>query len=577
MVRLLRILTVGILFVSILNAAEYSVSTVTELKNASQKARPGDHIVIENGDWKDQKIAIELDGRKDNPITIRTREIGKHRISGRSSLEIKGDHLIIRGLVLDQLSRNKDGSLLKLRGSYCRLTQCTVTNCNPTDVDTKYHWVSIYGHHNRIDHCHFSQHHHKGVTLVVWLNEEPSGSHTIDHNYFGYRNKGNSNGFETIRIGTSHYHQEDANCLVIQNLFEQCNGELEIISNKSCGNKYIGNTFLNSGGALTLRHGARCLVAYNQFLGYDNKTAAGIRVIGSGHIIKGNHFEGLGKRLKGGISISASELNPQPNGYEPVNRVQFVDNRFINNQIPPFDFAEQLNKNKRTVLATKLTFDDNKFGDLIRETVIPELGEQVGLWTNNHFISNKNEFRSISPSPIRLNQHDVGPVSIAKQNSKTLVNRHIFGAATNVENYAFCKPSTDDLKGIVLDDCDALLEGAWIHSTEHPPYVGAGALVAQGDQARATYLFKPDQSCDYQVAVSYGDIRKRPSSTIVIINSASGKHSINLDQSNPPSGIHLLFQTIGTYRFESNKQYQLSITNVKGVSMADAIWLKPKP
>ncbi len=39
------------------------------------------------------------------------------------------------------------------------------------------------------------------------------------------------------------------------NWFEGCDGETEIISNKSGGNTYRGNVFFRSAGALTLRHG----------------------------------------------------------------------------------------------------------------------------------------------------------------------------------------------------------------------------------------------------------------------------------------------------------------------------------
>ena len=42
-----------------------------------------------------------------------------------------------------------------------------------------------------------------------------------------------------------------------QNFFDRCDGELEIISSKSCDNIYRGNTFLNCAGMLTLRHGNR--------------------------------------------------------------------------------------------------------------------------------------------------------------------------------------------------------------------------------------------------------------------------------------------------------------------------------
>jgi poly(beta-D-mannuronate) lyase len=43
--------------------------------------------------------------------------------------------------------------------------------------------------------------------------------------------------------------------VVEHNLFQECNGEIEIVSSKSCENTYRYNTFLNCEGAVTLRHG----------------------------------------------------------------------------------------------------------------------------------------------------------------------------------------------------------------------------------------------------------------------------------------------------------------------------------
>ena len=55
---------------------------------------------------------------------------------------------------------------------------------------------------------------------------------------------------ETIRIGDSQTSLLMGGCVVEKNLFEKCNGEAECISNKSCGNIYRENTFLEVSGTL---------------------------------------------------------------------------------------------------------------------------------------------------------------------------------------------------------------------------------------------------------------------------------------------------------------------------------------
>ena len=99
--------------------------------------------------------------------------------------------------------------------------------------------------------------------------------------------------------------------LVESNLFDRCDGEIEIISSKSCENIYRFNTFLDCAGMLTLRHGNRCRVEGNFFLGHHKKGSGGIRIIGEDHIIINNYIEGI---EKGGFWITSGIVNSPLNG-----------------------------------------------------------------------------------------------------------------------------------------------------------------------------------------------------------------------------------------------------------------------
>ena len=95
--------------------------------------------------------------------------------------------------------------------------------------------------------------------------EHQDNSHRIDHNYFGSRPELGENGGETIRVGTSTYSRTSSKTLIENNIFRGCNGESEIISNKSGDNIYRNNLFIESEGTLTLRHGNNALVENNVF------------------------------------------------------------------------------------------------------------------------------------------------------------------------------------------------------------------------------------------------------------------------------------------------------------------------
>jgi poly(beta-D-mannuronate) lyase len=148
--------------------------------------------------------------------------------------------------------------------------------------------------------------------------------HRIDHNYFGPRPPLGSNGGETIRIGTSHNSLEDSNTLVERNIFEECNGEVEIVSNKSGANVFRGNVFIRSQGSLTLRHGNNNVVEDNIFLGGGVENTGGVRVINAGQVVRNNLFVGLrGRNFTGALVV----MNGVPNS--PINRYHQVRNALI--------------------------------------------------------------------------------------------------------------------------------------------------------------------------------------------------------------------------------------------------------
>ena len=98
-------LLIGVLFVlgSLLsfnaNAASTRVSSQSEYHDAIENLRPGDTIVLANGEWKNFEIVFSGNGQKDKPITLTAEEKGKVFITGLSNLRLAGEHLVVSGLV----------------------------------------------------------------------------------------------------------------------------------------------------------------------------------------------------------------------------------------------------------------------------------------------------------------------------------------------------------------------------------------------------------------------------------------------------------------------------------------------
>ena len=309
------------------------ISSQSEYKDVAKTLKAGDTIVLANGEWKDFEILLVGQGTTDQPITLTAEEKGKVIISGKSNLRMAGEHLLVSGLVFKNgytptnevisFRRNKEHL-----ANHSRVTEVVIyAYNNPERTETDY-WVSMYGKYNRFDHNHLEGKNNNGVTMAVRLNSEASqeNHHRIDHNYFGHRPILGSNGGETLRIGTSHHSMSNSYTIVEDNYFDRCDGEVEIISNKSGSNIIRGNVFFESRGTLTLRHGNDNLVENNVFFGNGVDHTGGIRLINKRQTIRNNYMIGLtGTRFGGALVI----MNGVPNS--PINRYHQVEDSLIEN------------------------------------------------------------------------------------------------------------------------------------------------------------------------------------------------------------------------------------------------------
>ncbi|MEM1116627.1 MAG: polysaccharide lyase 6 family protein [Bacteroidota bacterium] len=313
------------------------VSTPADLRAAIAGAQPGDTIALANGTWTDVDIVFRADGTEADSIRLEAETPGGVVLDGASSLRIAGDYLVVDGLRFEGGTFSQ-GHLIQFRdGSraahHSRLTNTTVVDVGAVNPNVNTKWVSLYGTHNRVDHNYLAGKANLGTTLVVWLERGSSHQptyHRIDRNHFGPRPPLGQNGGETIRLGTSDVSMQDAFVTVEENLFERCDGEIEIISVKSGSNTLRRNTFLRSRGTLTLRHGNGSRVEGNVFLGQRVGDTGGVRIIGEDHVVVNNYFELLaGTGLRAAISIMNGVPNSPLNRYFQVRNVTVAHNTVV--------------------------------------------------------------------------------------------------------------------------------------------------------------------------------------------------------------------------------------------------------
>lgn len=334
------------------------VNTQEELKTAIKNAVAGDEIVLANGVWKDVQIKFYGKGTKDAPIVLRAETPGKVTIEGVSDLKMGGTYLEVRGLYFKN-GYSPSNTVIDFHidakniANNCKVSDCVIEDFTQLNRNKEDHWIEFWGRHNQLDSCSITGKSNSGPTVLVVLkgNEHINNYHHITNNHFGPRpRKGGPHG-ETLQIGDSNTSMAPSYTNVANNLFERCDGEVEIISNKSNNNEYRNNIFYKCEGSLVLRHGNYCAIDGNIFIGDDNSEfMGGIRVINTGHLITNNYFYKIkGKEFRSALAVMNGVPKSPQNRYNQVTDVVVAYNTFVDCKTP-WQFSVGANMDKSDVL-----------------------------------------------------------------------------------------------------------------------------------------------------------------------------------------------------------------------------------
>lgn len=331
-------------------AAQHTVNSVDDFHALT--LLPGDEVIWTNGTYSDDdSIRFEANGTASNPIILRAETPGGVIFNGGMTMLIAGDYVAVEGFYWNggegqnnhiQFRRNEDYA------NHSSIRNCAINDLTPSGTD-KHRWIVLYGTNNTVENCSFVNKRSPGALVLVELeyNDDvaPVG-HKIRNNYFyKYEHRdpdtSHSNDSETIRIGESSNQAKSASVVVENNYFQECDGENEIITNKSANNTYLHNTFRKCHGSLVLRHGANAHIEGNFFLGANKESSGGIRVSDSFHTIINNYFQDLNNgddiwnnaiTLVGG----SDETGGTNNGYQKVDGILVAYNTIYNCDDPLF-------------------------------------------------------------------------------------------------------------------------------------------------------------------------------------------------------------------------------------------------
>ncbi len=270
---------------NLLSAKEILVSSLEEFKSVQENISPGEVIVWEDGTYKDVFLEVKV-----SDITIKAKTLGGTIFTGASRVRVMGDNITLEGFQFLDGEIPKSKHIIDNSGSYNHFTQLNFSRY----ICFRYLSIREESKNCTISHCNFENRLNlDDKNIVSILAEENSpGNHVVKYCSFkNFAGEGNDMGIEPLRLGVSFQQEFMSNTIVEYCYFTGCNGDDEIISNKSKGNIFRYNTFENNPiSQLVLRHGDGAVVYGNFFL----NGKGGIRVReGSNHAIFNNYFQGL--------------------------------------------------------------------------------------------------------------------------------------------------------------------------------------------------------------------------------------------------------------------------------------------
>lgn len=334
------------------------VSNNSVLYKAIKEAKAGDIILLKNGIWKDVEIKFRGKGTKDKPIVISAETEGKVTIEGKSYLKFGGQFLVAKNLHFKN-GFSPSNAVVDFRinkeeiANNCKLTNSVIEDFNKPKRDDSDLWVQFWGRNNELSNCYIAGKTNRGPTVRVSIEgiESINNYHQIINNHFGPRPvKGGPSG-ETIQLGNSYTSMSPSYTMVANNLFEECNGEVEIISSKTNYNEFRNNVFYMSEGSVVTRHGNYCTIDGNYFIGDGvNENIGGIRLINTGHWVTNNYFFNLkGKSFRSPLAVMNGIPKSPQNRYNQVTDVVVAYNTYVN-CLSPWQFGVGTNIDQKDVL-----------------------------------------------------------------------------------------------------------------------------------------------------------------------------------------------------------------------------------
>ena len=303
------------LFFFPVQATEIHVSSIAALQAAINSATAGDVIVLDNGTYLNNTLAIGTSN-----ITVKAATPGGVYLNGTNAITILGSHVTFSGFQFT--SGSIDGIAIVVIGDYDVLTQLNFKWYSAQK------YINLQGQYDEVSFCNFEN---KPTTAPQGnlIHIAPNGvvPNYATIRYCSFQNMpgaGGDNGNECIRIANGAQSAYACRTVVEYCYFENTGlGDSEAISVKSRENVLRYNTFRNNQNAMMVFRNGDDNIGYGNFF----INAGGIRVKEANNVYcYNNYFENSGL---GGSQDAVTYVYYTAITTNVLKNINFIHNTFV--------------------------------------------------------------------------------------------------------------------------------------------------------------------------------------------------------------------------------------------------------
>lgn len=268
---------------------EVQVADEDALRSALRDARPGDHIVLADGEHgRGGALTMTAGGTSSQPVVLRAARPLAARMMVR--LEVGAEDVVVAGLALTKGCA--------IAGARARVTHCEFKSTTGIALNV------ARGRGVTVDHCAFVGCLGRGLSVDPNGKPDMVSEPHIHHNYFAdFVGREGDNSHEALQLGQF---GDDAllpvGALVEDNLFERVSVDSETISVKSSNNTIRRNTFLDCRSRPTNRFGND-----NRWQANWIENCRGMWIYGARHELVGNRVIAS----RDGLCLMAGNTSPE--------------------------------------------------------------------------------------------------------------------------------------------------------------------------------------------------------------------------------------------------------------------------